>query len=169
MYLTEKKLSLIGFKSIGKDVLISDKCSIYNPKNISIGDNVTIKDFCILSAGKGGIKIGSNIMIEPYTSLRGAGLIVLEDHCIISSKVEILSSTNDYHANPNDIISDQVVIKSDSIIGAGTIILPGVTIGNISSIGAQSLVKKSVPANEIWGGVPARKISIKHESLKAIL
>jgi dTDP-4-amino-4,6-dideoxy-D-glucose acyltransferase len=169
MYLTEKQLSLIGFRSIGKNVLISDKCSTYNEKNISIGDNVTIKDFCIMSAGKGGIRIGSNIMIEPYTSLRGEALIVIEDHCIISSKVEILSSTNDYKHDINHVLSEQIVIKSDSIIGENTLILPGVTIGNLSSVGAKSMVKKSVPANEIWGGVPAKKIGVKYESLKSAL
>jgi dTDP-4-amino-4,6-dideoxy-D-glucose acyltransferase len=166
MYLTEKQLSLIGFRSIGKNVLISDKCSIYNEKNISIGDNVTIKDFCILSAGKGGIKIGSNIMIEPYSSLRGEALIVVEDHCIISSKVEILSSSNDYKGVIDHIISDGIVIKSDSIIGEGSLILPGVTIGILSSIGAKSVVKKSIPSNEIWAGVPAKKISVKFDLIK---
>lgn len=169
MYLSEKQLSLIGFRSIGKNVLISDKCSIYNEKNISIGDNVTIKDFCILSAGKGGIRIGSNITLEPYSSIRGAGLVVMEDHCIISSGVNILSSTNDYKHDINHVVSDQIVIKSDSIIGHGSVILPGVTIGNLSSIGALSLVKKSVPANEIWAGCPAKKIGVKYEMLKSIL
>ncbi len=169
MYLTEKQLSLIGFRSIGENVLISDKCSIYNEKNISIGDNVTIKDFCILSAGKGGIKIGSNIVIEPYASIRGAGLVVLEDHCVVSSGVNILSSTNDYKHDISNVLSDQIIIKSDSIIGHGTVILPGVTLGNLSSVGALSMVKKSVPANEIWAGCPAKKIGVKYESLKSIL
>lgn len=161
MYLTEKQLSLIGFRSIGENVLISDKCSIYNEKNISIGDNVTIKDYCILSAGKGGIKIGSNIMIEPSASIRGEGFVELEDFCIISSGVNILSSSNDYKHDIRNVISDNILIKSNSIIGHGSVILHGVTVGHNSAVGALSMVKKQVPTNEIWGGCPAKKIGNK--------
>ncbi len=45
MFYDSSELSKLGLKSVGKNVLISDKCSIYNPSNISIGDNVRIDDF----------------------------------------------------------------------------------------------------------------------------
>ena len=68
MFLNETELKKIGFKKVGKNVSISDKCSIYNAKNIEIGSNVRIDDFVILSAGEGGIKIGSHIHIACYAS-----------------------------------------------------------------------------------------------------
>ena len=71
MFLTKKQIDKIGFKSIGDDVLISDKASIYNPSDIEIGSNVRVDDFCIISAGNGGIKIGSNIHIAIFSSLIG--------------------------------------------------------------------------------------------------
>ncbi len=52
-FYTRKELERIGFKSIGENVLISDKTSIYSPQNISIGNNVRIDDYCVLSAGGG--------------------------------------------------------------------------------------------------------------------
>lgn len=52
-FYSREQLEKIGFKSLGKNVLISDKSSIYSPENISIGNNVRIDDFCILSAGGG--------------------------------------------------------------------------------------------------------------------
>ena len=54
-YLTENQLQQLGFKSLGKNVKVSDKASIYNYDQIEIGDNSRIDDFCILS---GNIKIG---------------------------------------------------------------------------------------------------------------
>ena len=70
-----KDIESIGFKSVGKNVLISDKSTIYNAKNIEIGDNVRIDDFCVISAGEGGIKIGNNVHIAVFCSLIGNGLI----------------------------------------------------------------------------------------------
>ena len=48
-FYSQEELMKIGFLSVGKNVLISKKASIYNPSVISIGNNVRIDDFCILS------------------------------------------------------------------------------------------------------------------------
>ena len=61
MFYTKEELNEMGFKSIGENVLISDKASIYGVKNIEVGSNVRIDDFCIISAGEGGIKIGNYV------------------------------------------------------------------------------------------------------------
>lgn len=158
MYLSEKQLSLIGFRSIGVNCKISDMCRIYNPSGISIGDDVTIKDFCIISAGIGGIEIGDNVTIEPYSSVRGQELVRIYSNVIISSNVNIFSSSNDYVNDHSKIKSHHVIVFPYSIIGCGSVILPGSVIGRYSSIGALSLVKNKVPENEVWGGVPAKFI-----------
>ena len=67
MFLSDEELRKIGFKSLGTNVLISNKVSIYGAEFISIGDNVRIDDFCILS---GKITFGNNIHI-------GAGSVVI--------------------------------------------------------------------------------------------
>ena len=75
-FYSECELQEIGFLSVGKNVLISRKCSIYSPEKISIGNNVRIDDFCILS---GSIKLNSNIHISAYCALYGAKGIELMD------------------------------------------------------------------------------------------
>ena len=65
-FYSQKELTSIGFKSIGTNVLISKKASFYSPEEISIGNNVRIDDFCILS---GKITLGSNIHISAFCAL----------------------------------------------------------------------------------------------------
>ena len=84
-FLSREKLMEIGFKSIGENVLLSRKASIYGPENIEIGNNVRIDDFCILS---GKIKLGSYIHIAAYSALFGGEEgITMEDFTGLSSKV----------------------------------------------------------------------------------
>jgi galactoside O-acetyltransferase len=186
MFLSKEELQKIGFKSLGDNVLISDKCSIYNAKNIEIGSNVRIDDFCILSAGEGGIKIGNHIHIACYVSLIGAGEIILESFSQVSSRVVILSSSDDFSGNylvGPTILSEFINVKSSpvrllkhSVIGTGSTILPGVTIGEGAAVGAMSLVKDNVGEFEIVVGIPAKKVKnrnkkileIESEYLKAI-
>ena len=62
-FMSAAELRNIGFKSIGINVNISKKISIYNPEFISIGNNVRVYDFCILSASNNGITIGNYVHI----------------------------------------------------------------------------------------------------------
>ena len=55
-YLTQDQLLKLGFKSLGKNVKISDKAAIYDCNNLEIGNNSRIDDFCVIS---GKIKIGT--------------------------------------------------------------------------------------------------------------
>ena len=175
-FLNQNELSAIGFKRLGKKVKISTKASIYNPAKISIGDYSRIDDFCIISAGTGGIQIGRNVHIACYNSLIGNELIDIEDFAGISSHSSVYSSTDDYSGNfltgptiPDkyrNVISKPVYIKKHTIIGSGTVILPGVTIGLCSAVGALSLVTKNVADYMIYAGQPAKKV--KHRNMKCI-
>jgi galactoside O-acetyltransferase len=168
MFLTKLELEQKGFKSIGENVLISNLSSIYNAKNIEIGSNVRIDDFCILSAGEGGIQIGNNIHIACYVSMIGAGKITLEDFSQVSSRVVILSSSDDflgdYLVGPcipsefTNVKSAPVKLMKHSVIGTGSTILPNVTINEGAAVGAMSLVKDDVGEFDIVVGIPAKKV-----------
>ncbi len=170
-FLTQEQLEQLGLKSYGENVLISDKASIYNAKQISIGSHVRIDDYCILSAGNEGIEIGSYIHIACYTSLIGAGKITLKDYCNISSRVAIYSSNDDYSGewmtNPmvptefTNVQHGSVTIDKHVIIGAGSVILPDVHIMEGVSIGALSLVKQNCEPNHIYAGNPLQKVKKK--------
>jgi acetyltransferase-like isoleucine patch superfamily enzyme len=174
-FLTKAQIDAIGFKSIGINVLISDKSSIYNPQNISIGSNVRIDDFCILSAGEKGIEIGNYIHIACYVSLLGSELIKLYDFIGISSRTAVYSSSDDYSGNfltgPTidvkfkNVDNRPVVFHSHSIIGVGSVILPGVEIGEGTAVGALSLVSKNLNSWSIYSGTPARFMKTRSKKM----
>lgn len=175
-FYTDEELQQLRLKYIGSNVKISRKSSIYNPECISINSNVRIDDFTILS---GQIEIGSNIHISAYTALYGSHRIVIEDFCTISARVLIFSATDDYGGdyltNPTiptvfrNVISGQIVIKKHTIIGAGTIILPNVTIGNGVAVGAMSLVKENLAPWIMYAGIPTKKIGNRSKGLLRIV
>ena len=165
-FYTVDELKMLGLASFGNEVLISRSVSLYHPERISIGNHVRIDDYCVLSAGEGGIGIGDYVHIAIFCSLIGAGKIVLSDFTGLSSRVSIYSSNDDYSGqymtNPTvpkaftDVTHADVMLKKHAIIGSGAVILPGVTIGEGGVIGALSLAMIDCPPFTVCAGVPAR-------------
>ena len=172
-FYTQKELKEVGFKSFGNRVLISKKASIYGADNISIGDNVRIDDFCILS---GKIKIGNYVHIAAGCMLFGGDDgIVLEDFSSVSSRSAIYASSDDYSGealtNPmipekyRKVLGGKVVLKKHSIIGSGSTILPGVIIGEGTSVGSMSFVNKPIEDWGIYVGIPCKKIRERNKKI----
>lgn len=167
-FISRNILEGMGFSHLGKNVLISEKASIYNCEKISIGNNVRIDDFCVISAGFGGIDIANYIHIAVYSSLIGAGKITLSDYSNISSRVGIYSSSDDFSgaSMTNPMIPDKfknvthkdVFLGRHVIIGSGSVILPGVTLEDGVAIGALSIVKETCVSFGVYTGTPARYI-----------
>ena len=175
VYLLPQDINRMGFAAVGQNVLISDKASFYNSSKISIGSNVRIDDFCVISAGVGGIFIGNYIHIAVYSSLIGAGKITIGDFSNISSRVSIYSSNDDYSGktmtNPllpkefTGITNADVFIEKHVIIGSGSIILPGIRLEAGVAIGAHSLVKNDCHAFGMYAGNPVRFIKDRSRNL----
>ncbi len=174
-FYSKQELQTLGLASFGKDVRIAKKSSIYNPGRISMGNHVRIDDFCVLSAGEGGIEIGDYVHIAVYCSLIGAGKIKLNDFCNLSSRVSIYSSNDDYTGkyltNPTvpaeftGVEHAKVVLGKHVIIGSGAVVLPGICLDDGVAVGALSLVTKDCQAFGIYGGTPARRIGERRRDL----
>lgn len=171
-FYSHEELRQIGFKNFGNNAKISKKASFYNVSNISIGNNVRIDDFCILS---GTIELHSNIHISAYVALYGASGIILEDYSGLSSRTTIYSEVDDFSGNYligpmvqnkfRKLTSGIVHIKKYSQIGANAIVFPNVVIEEGVSVGAFSLVNKSLDAWSIYVGIPAKKIKDRSKNL----
>ncbi|TDL76473.1 acyltransferase [Peribacillus frigoritolerans] len=172
---TEQELKDMGLRSVGKNVKVSRKCSIYIPETISIGDHSRIDDFCCLVGGEKGINIGSNVTIAHYCLLGGTGGITLKDFSGISSRVTLYSANGDYlgesltgHTVPKkylNIISGEIILNKHVLIGTNTTVLPSVVIGEGTAVGAHSLVTKSLDSWGVYAGVPVKRIKERKKDL----
>jgi len=178
-YLDEGELRKLGFKSLGENVKISRSTKIYHPERIDVRSNVRVDDFSLLSPGKDGIELGNYVHISAYCGLVGKARIELKDFVGLSSRVYLYSSSDDYSGlsltNPTvpneytDVESDPVIIEKHVILGTCATVLPGVTIGSSSAIGAYSLVNNDIPKGVIAVGQPCveiRKRDLKHLELE---
>lgn len=98
------------------------------------------------------LEIGRNVDVGAFTLIQAEEGVILEDDVQISGGCKI------YSVNTIDGTRGKVVIKRGACVGGNSVVLPGVTIGEEAVVGALSLVKKDIPAGEVWGGVPARRI-----------
>lgn len=175
-FLTPEELDKMGFKSLGENVLLSRMAMVHSPELISIGSNVRIDDFVFMS---GEITLGNHVHLAPYCELcggtAGAG-IILGDYSGCSSRVTINAISDDYSGefmtNPTiaceyrNVQKGRIVLRKYVIIGATTVILPGVEIGEGTAVGAMSMVEKSLPAWKICRGIPARVLKERSKRLQ---
>lgn len=172
-YLPDQDLKKMGFKFLGKNVKISEKASIYDCTQIEIGDNSRIDDFCVIS---GKIKIGKHVHLTPMCLVAGGEPgIVIDDFVALAYGVKVFTQSDDYSGKTmtNSTVPKRyknetkirVAINKHSIVGAGSIIMPGVILAEGSSIGAMSLVTKDTEPWSIYIGTPAKKIKDRSKDL----
>lgn len=166
-FFTEDEVRALGLASVGQDVRISRHAVILRPSAVSIGRHSRIDAFCLLSPGEA-LVIGRNVHLSAFVAVLGRGRVEVRDFATISARTSIFSSNDDYTGEymTNPTVPDAyrgaedaaVIIEKHAILGAGTVVLPGVRIGRSSAIGAGSLVKSDIPPSSLCAGVPARVI-----------
>ena len=104
-------------------------------------------------------KIGKGVFINHACSFLDLGGITIEDDVQIGPKVSLITENHPLDpATRKSLDLKSILVKKNAWIGAGAIILPGVTIGENSVVAAGAVVNKDVPANTIVGGIPAKVI-----------
>ena len=171
-FYTKKELEEIGIKQIGENVLISRKASIYSPKTIRIGSNVRIDDFCIIS---GKIEIGNYVHIAAYTALYGKKGIKINDFCGCSARCTIYSAVDDFSGNymispmvPEELTNvtgGQVTLEKYVQLGANTVVMPNIKIGEGTAVGAMSFINQNLEKWGIYVGIPCRKIKDREKKM----
>ena len=165
----EKKVNIGDFCAIGPNAVIYFDVEVGN--NTLIGDGASLRekviigDHCLISRYvtiNYNTIIGSNTRIMDLTHITG--------NCVIGKNVFIsihVSTVNDNVVVDRIYDEDKITgpgIEDNATIGANAIILPGITIGKGSMVGAGSIVTKNVGANILVMGIPARKIRTLNSS-----
>lgn len=172
-YLNKSQLNALNFKSLGLNVLISDKAAIYNADQLEIGDNSRIDDFCIIS---GRVTIGRNCHITPMCLVAGGSPgIFMDDFVTLAYGVKVFAQSDDYSGETmtNSLIPrkykkeifSSVHLEKHCIIGAGSIVFPGVNLSEGCAVGAMTLVNKSTTPWGIYVGNPARRVKDRKKDL----
>ena len=175
-YYNENDLRSFGIGSVGKNVKIAKNCTIVGLDKISIGNNVTIDPLCsIIVAGHGHLTLGSYIHIGSFSFLVASEGIKIEDFSGLSQGVKIYSKTDDYSGksltnptipkNYRTVKKGKVILQPHVIIGAGSVVLPNVIIGEGVAIGALSLVTTNLDSWTIYAGNPLKKVFKRSQHL----
>lgn len=173
-FLSHDELTSMNFKSLGKNVKISRDARFYLPETISIGDNSRIDDFCVLA---GNITIGRNVHIAIFCNVSGGEKgIIMHDFCGLAYGCHVFTQTEAYSGggmtNPTipdeykSIRKEAIIMKKHALVGTASLIFPGVTLEEGSSVGAMSMVTKSTEAWTVYAGIPAK--AVKKRSQEAL-
>lgn len=138
--------------STGKDVRIGRKSEFFGAENITLGSDISLGDHTLIMCTRAKVKIGDHVMFGP-----GVTMITGSHRTDIPGRY-MTSIRNDEKLPENDL---DIVLCGDNWIGAGAIILKGVTIGEGAVVAAGSVVTHDVEPYSIVAGVPARKIKMR--------
>ncbi len=176
-YMSRTELENMGFRKMGSDIKISKTAMFYNTESIELGSHIRIDDFVFVSGGNG-ISIGDYVHVAVYSALHGKYGIEIGDYVNISSRVSVYSSSDDYSGEfmcgplvdqkwVHDI-GQKIIIEEYSIIGTGSVLLPGAILRKGVAVGAMSLVKQEIAPFRICAGIPARDIKGRSQEMLKI-
>ena len=141
-FLSTLKWRILGLK-MGRSVQIRSHVIIHDAARVSIGDNSAILSFTLLF-GTGGISIGRDVLIS--------------SNCSIFSITHRTDALDQGLLFRDTQLPAPVSIGDNVWIGTGARILPGVSIGANTIVGAGSVVTRSIPGGVVVAGIPAKVI-----------
>lgn len=118
--------------------------------------------------GLSGVRVGKNVAIDRGVHVTQATSLTLGDRVTISTGVSLLCEVTAVHSRLEDVYDiykrKPIVVGDDAYLGVKCTILPGVTIGKMATVGANSLVLQDVPDYGVALGIPARVVLIRDSS-----
>ena len=166
--MTERDLLAVGFMSVGSNCLVDSRALILGAELISLGSNVRVDAFSVLSSQGGRIEVSNNVHVATGVVVYGGGGVVLGAGSGLAAGVKLLSATDDYLGGnlTNPTMPDNlravsyapVALRDHAVVGVNSVILPGSTIGFGAAVGALTLVKGVVQDHQVVAGNPMRVV-----------
>lgn len=162
---SDEELDALGLTERGVDVRIDRRVAIFVPGSISLGSHVRVDAFSVLAGGARPLTLGSFVHIGASNYLSaGDGGITFGDFCTTAPRVAVHGHSDDYREGaltggvvPIDLaggVGAPIVLEDHVIVGSGSVVLPGVSIGRGASVGALTVVRRSVTPGDIVSGNP---------------
>ncbi len=151
---------------LGREAVIYPSARIIHPEHLHLGDHSSIDDFVFLNAG-GGTVIGRYVHIACHVSIIGGGGLEVGDYAVLATGSRIVTATDTFdggarmstHLPPEhrSVRSGRVIIERDAFVGANSVVMPGVHVGEGAVAGAGSVVTHDLEPWTVYTGAPARR------------
>ncbi len=171
-FYSRDELLAMNFRNLGENVLIDRLTPIYHPDKISLGSNVRIGSFCILS---GDICIGNYVHIASYVFLNGGVGIEMRDFSSVSSGVKVFTESSDFKGEGlvvplvdekyQKVTKSKIIFERHSVVGVNSVILPGAYLAEGVAVGAMSLLMQPTKPFGIYFGIPAKRMSERSRNI----
>jgi acetyltransferase-like isoleucine patch superfamily enzyme len=156
------------WRAFGHDVRIWPMAKVISPENVTMGSHIIIDDYVFLGRHEN-LTVGNHVHIASHVSVTGGGTTYLCDFVGLATGCRILSGTDDFVRGgltgptiPEEfrvVDRSYVTIGAHSVIGANAVVLPGVHVGEGTTVGACSVVTKDLEPWSVYVGAPARKVN----------
>ena len=177
-YLERDELIALGFAAVGDEVLTHRTANIVGPGNLTIGSHVRIDGFTTLACAGAPCAIGDHVHVSSYVALLGGGGFTLGDFSGLSAGTRVFTANDDYSgdhltgptvpATWTSVHNARVTVGRHCVIGANSVVLPGVTIGEGAATGALTLVRSDLEPWTLYVGTPARAVRPRSRALLAM-
>lgn len=162
------KVSLSAYLKGHGRIYLGHGCKIHSSssidatrsKGVYLGDKVTLNRYAYLQGGLGGVRLGNRVEVNNFSIINGTGGVDIGDDTLIGPAVQIISyqhqTARDIPIRSQPITPGPIRIGRDCWIGANSVILAGVSIGDGAIVAAGAVVREDVPPYAIVAGVPAQ-------------
>lgn len=172
-FLNREQLKAMGFKSLGQNVLVSDRAAIYNADQIELGDNARIDDFCLIS---GRVVLERNVHLAAYTNIAGGVKGVrFGQFAGCAYGCHVFTQSDDYTGEAlfNPTVDDKykkvamaaIDIGAFALLGTNALVFPGADVAEGTAIGAMSMVTKPTESWSVYFGRPAKRLKARKKGL----
>jgi len=167
------------FAKFGKDSILHPPDRVAHPEKIEIGSSVLMFHGLWLAAERptwhmpeSAIRIGDHVGVRPYVTISAAESITIEDNVIVSAFTTIVDSDHTFanglpNVMHNPLVSSPVRIGEGTWIGERVAVLRGSDIGRCCIVGANSVVRGTIPDYSIAVGAPARVVGSTREQFES--
>jgi acetyltransferase-like isoleucine patch superfamily enzyme len=148
----------------GKEFQIEHPATIKNAGSIAVGDHVVIREHAWLNCERRNgpvLTIGSGSYVGRFAHINASRSVVIEDEVLIADRVHLSDYQHAFADTSRAIVAqgltdpEPVRVGWGSWLGAGAVVMPGVTIGRGAVVGANAVVTRDVGDFDIVAGVPA--------------
>jgi galactoside O-acetyltransferase len=178
-YLSQNELAALGCAAVGNNVLIHRSVVIVNPRRLTIGSDIRIDAFSVLTCGDEDCTIGDHVHISTHVLIAGRAGFDLKSYVGISSGCRLFSTSDDFSGGflTGPTLSESVTnaahkrisIGEHAVTGSNSVVIPGGDLGEGAILGALSLAKSPLEPWFIYAGVPAHKVKPRSRDLLKFL